>query len=205
MEEAFGSGRTAAGVVYFGATRVSSTIVELRGHGSLILGCRRPPCSRLLGALADLLSKGGLSVRLVGSIEPYRWLKLIVNAAINPVTAIACKPNRVILEDDSARNLALALAREAFYVSKLVGVRLPTSNVEGEVVKAARATADNYSSMLQDIIRGRPTEIDYINGAVVHAARRKGASAPVNEAVVLSVKLLESRGSCRMEFPLKDS
>ena len=189
LEEAFGAERAAAGVVLFGAYRAGGSVV-LAAPGRLLLGCRRPPCSPLLGWLADAFGTGGpVAAEYVGFIEPWRWLKLAVNAAINPVTVLAWAPNRVVAEDPWARGLAEALASEAGRVAGAAGVPLPRDPVE-EALRVAEATGANCSSMLQDAAAGRPTEIAYINGAVAAAARRMGGRAPVNEAVEAAVRLV---------------
>jgi len=189
LEEVFGAERAAAGVVLFGAYRSRGSVV-LAAAGRLLLGCRRPPCSPLLQELAGVIGgEAPVAAEYVGYIEPWRWLKLAVNAAVNPVTVLAWAPNRVVAEDPWARGLAAELAREVGGVARAAGVWLPRDPVE-EVFRVAEATGSNCSSMLQDAAAGRPTEVAYINGAVAVAARRMGGRAPINEAVEAAVRLV---------------
>ena len=169
-------------VVTYGAARTGD-IVELRGLGEIIL-------PEEAGDLADALRAGGASVKIVPDVEPYRWLKTAVNAAINPVTALLRAKNGVVLDNPYARALAEAAAREAGAVAERLGVRLPADPVE-EALRVAAATRENYSSMLQDILAGRRTEVDYINGAVVRRGREAGVEAPINYALWMAVKALE--------------
>jgi 2-dehydropantoate 2-reductase len=195
--EALARGRAAGGVVFFGAVRLQSWCCRavLLGRGPVLLGPRRAAglegdAWRLLEELAEAMRAGGLEVEVVGDIEPYRWLKLAVNAAINPVTVLAWAPNRVVLEDGDARELAFKLAAEAARVAEAWGVELPEDPL-GAVERTARLTGDNCSSMLQDVAwRGR-SEVDYINGAVAGRARVKGLEAPYNTAVWRAVRLLQ--------------
>jgi len=190
LEEAYGMGRVGQGLVYFGATRLGDT-VRLASGGRVLLGCRRPPCARGVQVLAEAL-RGPVEGVYVGQVEPHRWMKLAVNAAINPVTVLAWAPNMVVARDPWARRLAEMLAREAAGMAEARGVPLPGDPVE-EALRVAEATGGNCSSMLQDVAAGRETEIDYINGAVVREARLLGLEAPVNEATVAALKLAMPR------------
>ena len=201
-EQLYGA-KAVGAVVYTAATRLSTGRVVVHSPGKILLGPRLPRlppgAGHRLEALAETLRNGGLEARAEGWIEPWRWMKLAVNAAINPVTALAAAPNRVVVEDPEAETLARQLAREAATVAGLHRIPLP-GDPEAEAVRVARATGDNLSSMLQDLLAGRPTEVDYINGAVAVKAREKGGVAPVNETVARAVKLLEQaarRGSWR--------
>jgi len=170
-------------VVTYGVARVEG-VAEVRGVGEVVL-------PREAGEVADALRAGGARVRVVEDIEPVRWLKLAVNAAINPITALLRAKNGVVVENPYARLLAAEAAREAGRVAEAVGVRLPADPVE-EAMKVAEATKDNVSSMLQDLSQCKRTEVDYINGAVVRLGERHGVEAPVNKALWALVKAAEA-------------
>ena len=173
-------GMAVVAVVNYGVTRVAGR-VEVRGVGEIVL-------PSTVSDLADLLERGGARVRVVEDVTPWRWLKLAVNAGINPVASILDAPNGVILEDPDARALAEAAAREAGDAARAVGVVLPRDPVEA-MLDVARATASNVNSMLQDLRACRRTEVDFINGVVARMGGR------VNEALWRLVKALERR--CR--------
>ena len=132
-----------------------------------------------------------LNVKLVEDITPYRWVKLAINAAVNPLTAVRRVRNGVILTDKYLRSLAFSVVKEVTDVAKSLGINLLKSPME-ELVRVVEATKYNYSSMLQDILAGRRTEIDFINGAVVGRASAAGVKAPINKALWLLVKSIES-------------
>lgn len=159
---------------------------ELRGLGEIVL-------PRGAEEVAEALERGGARVRVVDDIEPYRWRKLVVNAALNPVTAILQAPNGVVLADPWARALAERLAEEAAAVARARGY--PVESPAAEVFGVAEMTARNISSMAQDIARCRPTEVEFINGAVVKYGAALGVPTPYNHAVYLLIKSLEGR--CR--------
>ena len=162
-------GLAAAGIADFGAERRGSLTI-LRGMGRFVAGCSRRDCSWALEPLSKCLSEGGLRTIIVDDVEPYRWLKLAVNAAINTVTAILRAPNGVILRNPHAREAALRIAEAVEREALRRGIRLPRPAGE-EVLRVAELTADNRSSTLQDIERGSRTEVDYILGPVSEGDR----------------------------------
>ena len=186
-------GRALGGIVLFGSTRLGPCRSRLVNRGEVLLGWRsaNEEARRACRFLSDALSRGGLSSHCIGErLEEWRWLKLAVNAAINPVTVLAWSRNRVVVEDPFARELAEALAAEVGRVAETHGIKLPRDPVE-EALRIARVTGDNCSSMVQDISRGKRTEIDYISGAVAEEAWRHGVPAPLNWFAYRAVRLLE--------------
>ncbi|AEM39224.1 2-dehydropantoate 2-reductase [Pyrolobus fumarii 1A] len=200
LENSLGAERAAAAVTYYGVTRLGDNRVRFEGGAAVYIGQREKLHDRvehLLGWLVDKLREANLNAYLVDrSIEPWRWDKLIVNAAINPVTAITGAPNYIVLHSEWAQRLAYGLAEEAATVARAHGIPLPREPRKA-VEDTARATAYNRSSMLQDIEAGRRTEIDFINGAVVAKGREKGVETPLNEAMVYAVKALEDAVASR--------
>jgi 2-dehydropantoate 2-reductase len=124
--------------------------------------------------------EGGLEMQLVDPVEPYVWAKLVANAAINPLTALAGVRNGELLERVDLRERAARIAREAAAVARGEGIALPFEDPVSFVEGVALATAGNRSSMLEDLAAGRRTEIEEINGAVVRRAARHGVPVPEN-------------------------
>lgn len=116
------------------------------------------------------------SVLIVGLV----WGKLAINAGINPLTALLEVPNGELIRRPEARSLMGEAALEVANVAEARGIRLPYANPVEQMEQVAQRTAENDSSMLQDIRRGAPTEINAISGAVVREGQRPGVSAPVN-------------------------
>jgi 2-dehydropantoate 2-reductase len=120
-----------------------------------------------------------------------RWRKLAVNAAINALTALAGLPNGALLDDPVLAADMAAAAREVGAVAAAAGVDLGAD--PAELARAvARATAANRSSMLQDLARGAPTEVDAIQGEVLRLGRRLGVPTPVNERLWRAVRSREA-------------
>ncbi len=178
LVQALGAERVAQGVTTYGVTLLGPGRARLGGEGVVHIASH-PRVSPLV----DLLRQAGFAVEMTQDIVSLAWGKVVVSAAINPVTALLRVPNGALLEHrrEGAWGVARRAAEEAAEVAGRRGVRLPFENVEAYVAEVARRTAANRSSMLQDVERGRPTEIDAISGAIVAAGQRLGVPTPVNE------------------------
>ncbi len=175
----------AAGILTYGVVKVRIGVVEIRGIGELLLGYKRGKGDiEVLEKIAEVLDG---NVRVVEDIEPYRWLKVLVNAAINPLTAMANEPNRIVLEISDYWEIAKMVVDEGRRVAESLGIPLPQDPLEA-VREVVEKTGDNISSMLQDIRMGRPTEIEYINGAIVRMGKEKNIETPVNYILTLLIK-----------------
>jgi 2-dehydropantoate 2-reductase len=132
----------------------------------------------------------GLTVEIVPSSQALLWSKLVVNAAINPLTALLRIPNGELLARPAARTLMAAVATEAAAVAACFGQSLTYRDPVAAAEAVAHRTASNTSSMLQDVLRGAPTEIDAICGAIVAAGEECGVPVPVNRTLWLLVRAL---------------
>jgi len=190
IETALGPGRTILlAPTTEGATRHADGTVRRGGFGLTTVGTPAGSAGTDLGdALADLFRAAGLAAAVADPIEPHLWAKLVVNAAINPVTALAGRTNAHVLDHAPASVRAALLAREAAAVAAAAGVALPYADPVERVLDVARATASNRSSMLQDLDRGRPTEIEAINGEIVRLGRSLGVPTPENERALDEVR-----------------
>ncbi|MCX8062011.1 MAG: 2-dehydropantoate 2-reductase [Anaerolineales bacterium] len=183
LSQYLGTERAALGVTTVGATLLAPGEVRQAGEGTILLG-EHPR----LTALAAYLRKAGFELEISSNPEPLLWGKLVVNAAINPLTALLGVPNGELLRRPAARELMRRATREAVAVAKAQGVELPFPDAIKKVEEVAQLTAENISSMLQDVRRGAPTEIDAICGALVRAALQMGVSTPTLELFWLLVR-----------------
>lgn len=173
-----GSQRVALGVTTIGANLAGPGRVRLAGEGVITLGAHPR-----LKTLSDLLRKAGFIVENDPDPKALLWGKLVINAAINPLTALLDIPNGELLNRPSVRALAAVLAREAASVAVAKGVQIPYPDPVVATETVAHRTALNISSMLQDVKRGSPTEIDAICGAIVQAGEQTGVETPVNRTL----------------------
>lgn len=180
----------ALGVSTEGATLLAPGRVRSGGSGLTELGftgpAPSPQAARQLTATVDLFNRAGCQCRQSATIVDALWRKLIINAAINALTVIHDCPNGELLEIAAARPLLAAAAREAASVAAAAGARISEEPVE-LAAAVCRRTATNISSMLQDVRRGKATEIEAINGAVVRLADRYRLAVPVNRQLYQAV------------------
>jgi 2-dehydropantoate 2-reductase len=183
LVHALGIDRVFQGITTLGATLLGPGLVRSGGDGLTSIEAH-PKLARL----TEYFQQAHFAVQETIEIESLIWGKLAVNAAINPLTAILDIPNGELLKSRFSQKLMVLAAIEVEKVAKSAGIHLPFDDVVGAVEEVVQRTARNYSSMLQDMRRGAPTEIEAINGAVVQVAERSGLSAPVNQTLYLIVK-----------------
>lgn len=183
--------RVFAAVTTHGVTFVEPGHVRHAGTGYFVVGS---PFNEHDAArrLADLFASAGLDVAFTDRIVGELWAKVVVNCAINPITAITGLKNGALLDTPPLRELMQRVVEEAVDVARAENAPLP----EGEDLLArarrvAELTASNKSSMLQDIERARQTEIDAICGEIVQRGLRHGIDTPVNLSLRALVKGIE--------------
>lgn len=175
LETALGEARAALGVTTSGATLLGPGEVRAGGAGPTHVA----PHPRL-ELLVELLRSAGFEVHMANDLPSLVWGKLAINAGINPVTALLEVPNGELLRRPRAREVMVEAAQETAAVAAAAGVSLPYPDAATAVEQVAERTAENSSSMLQDIQRGAPTEIDAISGAIVAEGKRLGLPTTVN-------------------------
>ncbi len=175
LAAALGRERVALGVTTTGATLLGPGLARAGGEGTVSIQMHPR-----LEPIEDLLRAARFNLEIVERAEPLVWGKLVINAAINPLTALLRVPNGELLRRPAARTLMNALAEEAAAVAAAQRVRLPFEDPAAAAESVAQKTAANHSSMLQDVRRGAPTEIDAICGAVARAGDHHGVPTPVN-------------------------
>lgn len=170
-----GLNRVALGSTTTGATLLGPGLVKTGGEGIVSIGRNQNT-----GPIEAALRSARFNVQVVDDPRALIWGKLVINAAINPLTALLKIPNGELLNRPSARELMEALAREVAHVAAAENIHLPFVDPVLAVEDVARKTAANQSSMLQDVLRGAPTEIDAICGAIVRIAEKHQIDVPVN-------------------------
>lgn len=183
-----GKNRAAVGVTTLGARLKSPGVVQVTGKGPIILG-EHPG----MAPLVRLLERAGLAVHLTTDIAGLLWRKLVINAGINPLTAILQVKNGHLVMDQSAADLMRRAAGEAHAVASAAGIETGLDDPGEAAANVASQTAENFSSMLQDVRAGRPTEIEAITGEVVAKADEVGIDAPVNRTLLQLVRSIVQR------------
>jgi 2-dehydropantoate 2-reductase len=178
-------------VVYVAVSAPESGRVKHIARGDLIIG---PPSERITD-LAQLFVRAGIPCRISDNIEGELWLKLLRNCALNAISALGHVRYGQIAQNDDAKQLMEQIVDEVLAVAHAAGVVLPgVADRESGMAAAmdlAMQMADAFSSTAQDLNRGRPTEIDALNGYIVRRAAELGVPVPVNQALFTLVKLAE--------------
>lgn len=176
------------GVTSYAANLKEFGHVVYAGEGYTFVGEMNGRVSREATTVAEVLNKAGIRTDVVTDIQFRIWAKVVVNAAINPITAICRVRNGMVVEDKNLWKVARAVAEEGREVMLRMGY---TFDAVSEVKRVAEMTANNRSSMLQDIERGKRTEIDFINGAIVKKGTEFGIKCPVNETLLNLIRGIE--------------
>jgi 2-dehydropantoate 2-reductase len=154
---------------------------------------------RALQALGAIFNDAGISSELSYDVDSLVWSKVVVNAAINPLSAVLGVPNGYLVKDDYSKNLMKKIIVEGMDVCKAKGIKLPYGEDTEEgfkyVANIAEQTSANYSSMLVDVIRGQPTEVKSINGVIVKEGERLDVNVAYNKMIMEMVLKCHSTGS----------
>jgi 2-dehydropantoate 2-reductase len=184
--------RVMVGTTTMGALALEGSAFRHTGLGATFIGEAEGPRRDRTYEAAEILRKMNAGpVEVVDDPMGCVWSKLIINAAINAPASILRVRNGDLVSDRSGRELISTVVEECRAVIKALGVRLLYEDPEARVIEVCKATEGNINSMLQDIMAGRRTEIDFINAAISREAAKVGVPAPVNRALTLLVKAIE--------------
>lgn len=187
-----GTSRVAVGVAYCGVTFLGPGRVKVAGYTETVLGSVDLQTEARLGMAVLALESAGLKVRIAGDIRAAQWEKMYANVGINAITAITGLTNGMLLEVPELKALVAATVTEAGEVSKAIGISTGIDPTE-QTYKVIRDTYHNRSSMLQDVLKGKKTEIDVLNGKVSELGRMRDVPTPVNDTITALVKGIERR------------
>ena len=180
-------------VVYVAVSVPESGRVKHLARGDLIIG---PPSERTTH-LADIFVRAGIPCRVSDNIEGELWLKLLRNCALNAISALGHVRYGQIVQSDDAKRLMEQIVDEVLAVARQGRVVLPgvhdRQSGMAAAMELATQMADAFSSTAQDLNRGRPTEIDALNGYISRRGAELGIPVPVNHALFTLVKLAEQK------------
>ena len=186
-------------VVYVAAALPEPGHVKHSGRGELIVGeyaGAPPPPAGELGRperVAELFAAAAVPCRISPDIEADQWTKMLMNCAGNAITAIAQTSFAHAARNLTTREVMRTVIDECVAVARAAGVRLPDIDWTERGVKNAESLGEATSSTAQDVARGKPTEIDSLNGYIVRRGKDLGVPTPVNLTLYALVKLIEER------------
>jgi len=197
LEDLFGKDNVLGGVTAEGATVLGIGRIRHAGQGATVIG----PEGRAQGiaeSLASALNRAGFKAETTDNVARLLWGKLIINAGINALTAVARLKNGRLPALTGTSLIMEELVREAEAVAASKNIILPYEDPLARVREVCRDTSGNVSSMLQDVLNKKQTEIDFINGAIVTEGEMLGIPTPTNRMLTYIVKAIEESYQERM-------
>ncbi len=191
-----------AGITSHGATALGPGWVRHAGRGDTFVGSGFGEENEDQGPGVRMaqycLTSAGFETRTVPRINPLIWSKLLVNVGINALSALTRLRNGDLLSFPVTEQTLEEAVAEALRVARTKGIELIYDDPLGQVKEVCRSTAPNLSSMLQDVLKEKRTEIDFINGTILREAEKLGIPAPVNALLTRLVQALEQSYSLRV-------
>ncbi|WP_028225722.1 ketopantoate reductase family protein [Paraburkholderia ferrariae] len=185
--------RVMVGVTTWPADKSEPGRVSSHGSGAIRLmsadGSRTP----VLAQTVDALNSAGLACTADPDVWAAIWEKAAFNAALNSLCAVTQCTVGELTNTPDGEALALKIAGEAVAVARALGIEANDAHVAANVRHALAHHRAHRPSMLQDVLAGRRTEIEAINGAVVEAAREAGLAVPYTESLLHLVRLVDAR------------
>ena len=192
ISELAGEERVIGGVTSEGATLLDAGKIRHAGRGETIIGMISGKTPVEMRSIREVFNKCGFETKMTRDIKALIWSKLIINAGINALTAITGLPNGKLTEFEGTKRILRDAVTEATRIAKRKRVKLLYDDPLAKVEAVCEGTAANLSSMLQDVLRKKRTEIDYINGVIVRLGQELGIPVPANKFLVDLVKTIES-------------
>jgi 2-dehydropantoate 2-reductase len=173
-------------VVYVAVEMMGPGHLKHHGRGELVVG----PSAMSAEMLEDFVN-AGIPVHVSDNVPGELWAKLILNCAYNAISAITKLPYGILFENEGARDLMRLVVHECLAVAQRASISVPGDIWQG-VERIAATMSGQFSSTAQDLMRGRRSEIDHLNGYIVRRGKSLAIDTPVNQALFAMVKLLES-------------
>jgi len=180
-------------VVYVATEMAGPGHLKHHGRGDLVIGALddKVPADAL-ALVKQCFEAAGVPVVISDNVAGELWAKLVVNCAYNALSAIAQLPYGKMIAGAGIRETMRDVVEEVLAVAKASGVQM-ASDMLAKTYKIAQAMPTQYSSTAQDLARGKPTEIDHLNGFVVRQGEALGVPTPANRVLHALVKLVETR------------
>lgn len=192
ISEIAGEERVIGGVTNEGATLIDTGKIRHAGRGETVIGTIDGKTPVEIRAIREIFNKVGLETKMTRDIKSLIWSKLIINVGINALSAITRLPNGKLTEFEGTKRILRDAVTEATRIAKRKRIKLIFDDPLAKVEAVCESTSSNLSSMLQDVLRKKRTEIDFINGVIVRLGQELGISVPTNKILVDLVKTIES-------------
>ena len=165
--------------------------VTYKNMGYITIGNKDKSRDEKLKAVTDLFDRTGLAYKVPDDILREQWNKLMLNTGVNQVTAVYGAPYRLIQKEGEARTMMIEAMREVLRVADTQDIDLTEEDITDWLKLLATLNPEGHTSMCQDVLAGRPTEVDLFAGTMLKIAKEEGFSLPVNTFLYEKLKELE--------------
>jgi 2-dehydropantoate 2-reductase len=195
-------------VVYVATAMPEAGVVKHFGRGDLVIGPLHSGDARTgaantvlqqqLQAVVDLFASAQVPVHTAPDVRGALWMKLVVNCAYNAISGLSQQPYGAMAALPAIHTLMQAVVHEVVAVAQAAGQPLQLEAALAAMDHIAVAMPGQLSSTAQDMARGKPSEIDHLNGFIVRRGAELGVATPVNQSLHALVKLFEAGRALRL-------
>lgn len=194
LAEILDSAHILGGVTFHGSTSLNGSKVRHAGAGPTLIGEIDSMERQRVEGLKKVFDASGIPTRVTDNIIGHIWAKALVYSAINSLTAILRLKNGQLIGKMESIALAKRLIDEGRQVARAYGVQLPADDLYDSLLEVCHRTSENLSPMLQDILNGRPTEIEALSGAIHAMGEKRGLRVPIHQTLMELIRLIEKWG-----------
>lgn len=191
ISEVAGRERVIAGVTAHGSTMLGPGHIRHAGRGDTSIGELDGKITERVKNLSGVFNEAGFHTHVVDNVIGMIWSKLMANIGINALTALTGLQNGQLLEFRETEELLELAVKEAAEVAGKKGIKLQCEDPVEYTKKVCKLTAANRSSMLQDVMNKRTTEIEVINGAIVREGENLGVPTPINKTLTNLISVIQ--------------
>ncbi len=191
LERAFGKGRVLAGTSDAAATVVEPGRVRHTANGNIYIGEVEGKISPRVEKIVNLFKKAGFSAHATDNAVGSIWTKLLLNVAINPLGTILRSKCGKLIDNEPTKRVMRAAVEEGLGIVRAKEISLLYPDMVQAAYDLAEKNAESFNSMAQDFFKGKKTEIDSMNGAIVRPGEEVGVPTPVNRVLTDLVKAME--------------
>jgi len=192
ISELAGQEKVIAGVTNEAATLTATGKILHAGRGETIIGAIDGKTPVQMRSIRELFNQVGLECKMSRDIKGLLWSKLIINVGINALSCLTRLPNGKLIEHEGTRRILRDAVTEGARIAKRKRIKLIFDDPLAKVEAVCEGTQNNLSSMLQDVLKKKRTEIDFINGVIVRLGQEMGIDVPANKFLLDLVKTIES-------------
>ena len=191
LSNIFGSEKVIAGTTSYGATMLGPGRVRHAGIGPTAIGELNGKITNRIEKIAQVLSQAEIKSKTSDNVLGLVWSKLLINVGINALGVLIRVKNGELVKGKYSLKLQKELVEEALEVAKRKEIKFIHQDMVKEVALICEKTSGNINSMLQDVLKKRKTEIDFINGAIVREGKKLNISTPLNQVITNLIKAVE--------------